>query len=45
VKTGVPGNFHYIFNSISLVLKYARFPCVLDMLQKAAAALSLPLSV
>jgi ABC-type multidrug transport system fused ATPase/permease subunit len=45
VKTGVPGNFHYIFNSISLVFKYARFPCVLDMLQKAAAALSLPLSV
>lgn len=44
-KTGVPGNFHYIFSSIALVLNYARVPCVLSMLQKAAAALSLPLSV
>jgi ABC-type multidrug transport system fused ATPase/permease subunit len=44
-NTGILGNFRYIGSSITLVLNYARFPCVLNILQKAAAAVSLPLSV
>ncbi|MDR0669590.1 MAG: ABC transporter ATP-binding protein/permease [Treponema sp.] len=43
--TGPLGNFRYILGSVSLVLNYARFPCVLNIVQKSAAAVSLPLSV
>jgi ATP-binding cassette subfamily B protein/ATP-binding cassette subfamily C protein len=44
-NTGILSNFHYIFSSISLVMSYARVPCLLNILQKTAAAVSLPLSV
>jgi ABC-type multidrug transport system fused ATPase/permease subunit len=43
--TGLTGSFHSIVGSICLVLNYARFPCLLNILQKVAAAISLPLSV
>jgi ABC-type multidrug transport system fused ATPase/permease subunit len=38
-------NFRYILDSINLVLKYARVPGWLNILQKAAAAVSMPLSL